>query len=421
MYASNNNAFLINNCEILENLSVLLEVTEDVATTDNGGWSFQLNCYPPPGEYCQTSNVNWMQYIVYVMDGELRYEIQYWAIGASTWPTGYQPQQGTTPWLPCWPNDYYLSGSFAGINGDTLPRQSQLQIALTTNGYGGVTKATFTYTDPDGNEHTAENDLPAVHPIDACTLNLVGPGGGGGSTFTQGLLNSRGIIYYTISSGALSVQNGGAGAACGEVGGWTAETSNMTYSDISGAPGSTVTQILQQPVDCSLNDLFGKTSTKLEPLRRVRDAQVARQPAGQWLTQLLDQHAADLAVFLGASDGDYQERVRRLLEQTARAAEAGKAIDSAAVDEGLRLVREAAADLPPSMSAARAPVETVLEAVRGRTLQDGLREASRTIRPSSRGKRGPCAGCSGCRCEELERRVSALEAEVARMTSSASG
>ena len=416
MYASNNNAFLINNCEYLENLSVLLEVTEDVATTDNGGWSFQLNCYPPPGQYCQTSNVNWMQYIVYVMDGELRYEIQYWAIGASTWPTGYTPVQGTSPWLPCWPNDYYLSGSFASIDGDTLPRQSQLQIALTTNRYGGVTRATFTYTDPDGNAHSAENDLPAVHPIDACTLNLVGPGGGKGSNFTQGLLNSRGIIYYTISSGQLSVQSGGAGAACGEVGGWTAETSNMTYSDISGAPGSTVTQILQQPVDCSLNDLFASDAEKLEPLRRVRDQQVAPHPAGQWLIELLDKHAADLSVLLTSRDSGFQERVRGLLERAARSAEAGEPIASAAVDEGLKTLREAAIDLPPSMAPARAAVETVLESVRGRTLQDGLRDASRTIRPTSRPQPGPCAGCGQCRCQELEERVAALEAAVARLT-----
>lgn len=415
MYASNNNAFLINNCEYLENLSVLLEVTEDVATTDGAGWSFQLNCYPPPGLYCQTSNVNWMQYIVYVLNGELRYEIQYWAIGASTWPTGYQPIPGTTPWLPCWPNDYYLSGSFASINGDTLPRQSQLQIALTTNRYGGVTKATFTYTDPDGNEHSTDNDLPAVHPIDACTLNLVGPGGGGGATFTQGLLNSRGIIYYTISSGQLAVQNGGAGAACGEVGGWTAETSNMTYSEISGAPGSTVTQILQQPVDCSLNDLFGQDSNRLEPLRRVRDQLVAPQVAGQWLIETLDRHAADLAVFLNSSDRRLQDRVRALLERAARAAEAGETFDSGAVDDGLQLLREASGELPASMAPARAAAETVLEAVRGRTLQDGLKEAGRTIRPTSQPKGGPCADCGQCRCKELEQRVSALEAEVARI------
>jgi hypothetical protein len=54
-YASNNNAVLIDGCDNLQNLSVLLEVTEDIATTDGSGWSLQLNCYAPPGAFCQTS------------------------------------------------------------------------------------------------------------------------------------------------------------------------------------------------------------------------------------------------------------------------------------------------------------------------------------------------------------------------------
>jgi hypothetical protein len=271
-YASNNNAILIDNCNNLENLSVLLEITEDVPTTDGSGWSFQLNCYPPPGQYCQTSQVNWMQYVVYVQNGNLTYEVQYWSYGSSTWPPGYTPQPNTTPWLPCWANDYFLSSSFASISGDTLPRQSSLQIALSTNDAGGVTKVQFIYTDPDGNAHPAEFDPPAVHPIVACELNLVGPGGSANANFTQGLTSSRGIIYYSVSSGQLSVQNGGAGSACGEVGVFTAETSNMTYSDISDAPGSTVTQTLQQPVDCAVNNLFAARPAHLGDMRQVQTA-----------------------------------------------------------------------------------------------------------------------------------------------------
>jgi hypothetical protein len=50
-YSSNNNAVLIDGCNNLQNLSVLLEVTEDISTTAGSGWSLQLNCYPPAGEY----------------------------------------------------------------------------------------------------------------------------------------------------------------------------------------------------------------------------------------------------------------------------------------------------------------------------------------------------------------------------------
>jgi hypothetical protein len=76
-----------------------------------------------------------------------------------------------------------------------------------------------------------------------------------------------------------SVQNGGPGAACGEQSFFTAETSNMSYSDINGAPASTVTQILQQPVSCAVNSLF---EAQLGEMRQIRDLNVAQYPAGQW-------------------------------------------------------------------------------------------------------------------------------------------
>jgi hypothetical protein len=49
-YASNNNAVLINSCNNLKNPSVLLEVTEDIATTTGSGWSLQLNSFPPAAQ-----------------------------------------------------------------------------------------------------------------------------------------------------------------------------------------------------------------------------------------------------------------------------------------------------------------------------------------------------------------------------------
>ena len=60
----------------------------------------------------------------------------------------------TSPWLPCWANDYYLSSPFASISGDTLPHESKLQIQLGTNS-SGVDNVTFSYTDPNGNVRIA--------------------------------------------------------------------------------------------------------------------------------------------------------------------------------------------------------------------------------------------------------------------------
>lgn len=380
-YASNNNAILIDNCNNLQNLTVLLEVTEDLATTNNGGWSLQLNCYAPPGQYCQTSQVNVLQYIVIVQGGILQYYIQYWAYGTSTWPSGYNPQPGTSPWLPCWAHDYGIAPTFAtGLSGDTLPRESTLQIALATNSDGGVTTATFTYTDPDDNVQTGVWKAPAVLPICAFQLNFVGPPGGT-ANFTQGLLNSRGIIYYTISSGELSVQSGGPGSACGEPGAGTAETSNMTYSDINGAPASTVTQILQQPIPCVIDSVYLTDPAHLGEMKQLRDTEVAKVPAGQWLLEVLDRHSADLALIVAANDVGLGRPARDLLTRAVQIAREGRVFDEAAIDEAMKVWEQVSCKLPPSMNGVGPAGATVLRSLRGRTFQEGLKEASRTIRP----------------------------------------
>ena len=345
--------------------------------------------------------------------GKLAYEIQYWAGGASTWPSGYAPQPNTTPWLPCWANDYYLSGPFATINGDTLPRESQLQIALATNRSGGVTKVTFTYTDPDGNAHSAEFDPPAVHPIVACELNFVGPGGGANANFTQGLTSSRGVIYYSVSSGQLSVQNGGPGAACGEAGFFTAETSNMTYSDISDAPASTVTQILQQPISCAVDSLFADDQSRLGQLQQIRDSHVAQHPAGQWLIELLDRHSADLAVLVAPDGGEVAPIARELLTEAAHTAREGRVFDETTVDRALELLGRASSMLPPSMNGAVQAGETLLRSLRGTTLEDGLKAASTTILPRLRAPKKPCDESA----QRLAERVADLEARVGRLES----
>jgi hypothetical protein len=380
-YASNNNAVLINGCSNLQNPSVLLEITEDIATTAGTGWSLQLNSFPPPGQYCQSSQMNWLQYIVIVQGGKLAYYIQYWSLGSSVWPPGYTPQNGTTPWLPCWAHDYGSAPYFANITGDTLPRQSQLQIQLNTNNSGGVVSVTFTYTDPDGNVNPATWQAPAVIPIAGFELNFVGAPGGN-ATFIQGITNSRGIIYYSVSSGQLSVQSGGPGSACGQYSGAvTGELSNMTYSDISGAPAGTVTQILQQPVPCAITSISQNDQTKIDNMKQIRDSTVAQHPAGQWLMEILDRHSADLAVLAEADKDNLVQTTRDLLAQAAQKAGTKAVFDDATVDNAQKLLAQISCKMPPSMNAVGAAGATVLESLRGRTLEDGLTEASKTILP----------------------------------------
>lgn len=244
-YPSNYNAVLFNDCNTLQNLEVLVEVGSDIATINNGGWSLQLNCYPPRGQYCQTSEVNWLQYIVIVQGGVLQYYIQYWSNGASLpWPSGYTPLPGTSPWLPCWAHDYGEAFTFATrLSGDKLPSGSLLQIALATDSNDGIETATFNYIDPDGVTQKGIFAAPVAIPINGFQLNFVGPPGGN-AIFTPSVPVA--LIRYSVSSGELSVVNYDAEPAC--VGVFiTGESSNLIYSDIIGAPGSTVTQTLLQP------------------------------------------------------------------------------------------------------------------------------------------------------------------------------
>ena len=384
-YASNNNAVLINGCKNLQNPSVLVEVTEAVATTTGSGWSLQLNSFPPSGQYCQKSQINWLQYIVIAQGGNLSYYIQYWALGTSTWPSGYTGQSGTTPWLPCWAHDYGIAPNFASITADTLPSRSTLQIQLNTNDAGGVVSVTFTYTDPSGTAHAATWTAPVVHPIVGFELNFVGAPGGN-ATFTQGLTNSRAIIYYSVSSGQLSVQSGGPGSACGEYSGAvTGELSNMTYSDINGAPGSTVTQILQQPVPCAITSI-AITGAESDKMKQIRDSTVAKYPAGQWLMEVLDNHSADLAVLLAADKGNLRQSARDILTQAAEIVSKKGVFDGAVVDNAQRLLAQIGCKMPPSMNGVAAAAATVLESLRGKTLEDGLAEASKTILPRSKAR-----------------------------------
>ena len=60
----------------------------------------------------------------------------------------------------------------------------------------------------------------------------------------------------------------------------TAETSNLTYSDIAGAPAGTVTQMLQQPVSCAIDNLFEEDKVPLGEMKQLRDLQIAKYRRG---------------------------------------------------------------------------------------------------------------------------------------------
>ncbi len=249
-----NNTNLVNGCQNLLNLTVALQVTEDLVTWGNKGFSLQLNSYPQPGQTCQGEPLDWFQYIIYVLDGQLSWEIQYWANAKSysdtmRWPPGYTPNPpNTSPWLPCISNDFMLT-SFGPAPSSQIPAGSVMQIQLTNDASGNVTQATFTVTDPKGHVSTGRYAFAPIAQfrIYGFQVDVVGPGGT--TTFTQG----AGTLSYSISPGALAVQTASTG--CGAPSQpTTAEQSNTLYGSVTPASGATVSQALSVPELLSYGD-----------------------------------------------------------------------------------------------------------------------------------------------------------------------
>jgi hypothetical protein len=245
--SSSNNAILVDSCQNLQNLTVTLNVTEDMVTVGNTGFSVQLNSYPQPGSTSQNQSINWFQYIIYVggpLNNQLGWEIQYWAVGATSyapgqlWPPGYTPNPpNTTPWLPVLSKDFQVQ-SFGPAPSNQILAGSVMQIQLTTDTSGNVTSAAFSVTDPSGNVSSTSFTFPtgATYPIYGFQLDIVGPGGLAPCTFTSG----AGTLTYSVSPGTLALQD--ASTACGGPQPGTGETSNVVYGDVTPAAGSTVSQ-----------------------------------------------------------------------------------------------------------------------------------------------------------------------------------
>ena len=62
----NNNAILFDRCKNLQNLTVTLQVTQDLITLGNNGFSLQLNCYPQTTPTVNGQPLKWIQYVIAV-------------------------------------------------------------------------------------------------------------------------------------------------------------------------------------------------------------------------------------------------------------------------------------------------------------------------------------------------------------------
>ena len=225
---SNSNYILYSNCNPLINLSVTIDVTEDIVSESASGpvigFGFQLNAYSPPSE---TSA--FQQYLTAVWStpsggGEFVGGIDNWPVSGANII-----------------NDFF---DLAPLPSTTLPAGYQLTISLENDQNGNVTGATYVVIDNSGSTlaNVTQNLLSIagvtsdfLAPIVAFELNFVGPINGESAVLSSG----AGTITYTASSVLTGLNQE---PVCTESGYFTAETANSFYSGLPSTSSNTFTQ-----------------------------------------------------------------------------------------------------------------------------------------------------------------------------------
>jgi hypothetical protein len=215
---SSNNSILFDKCNSLQNLTLSVQVTEDLITQGNNGFSLQLNCYPQPKSTHLGKPLFWAQYVIAVVNDSVEWGIQYWSTVKGE---GYSPSGNYS--------------SIASAPSNQLLKGAEMKIALSTDAKGNVTKAAFSITNPAGN-YTFDFPSSALIAIYGFQVNLVGPPSG---THTCKFTSAAGFLTYTVSPGTLAVQSSN---TCGGSQIPTGETSNAVYYPVLPSSGQTVGQ-----------------------------------------------------------------------------------------------------------------------------------------------------------------------------------
>ena len=220
---SNSNYILYSDCNPLIDVSVTIEVTEDMvwqsASGPTDGFGFQLNAYSPQADLCA-----WQQYVLFLSGAEL-------VGGIDNWPvTGNNLI-----------NDFF---NLAPLPSVTLPAGYVLQISLGNDDNGNVVSATYVVTDNLGNtQANITQDLLSLGgvtsadlaPITAFELNVVGPINSESAVLSSG----AGTITYAATSALTALSQE---PPCTETGYITAETANSFYSALPAAPSTLFNQ-----------------------------------------------------------------------------------------------------------------------------------------------------------------------------------
>ena len=279
----NVNYTLINGCRPVVGLSVSLEVTQDMmalvtggnVNNANGGFALQLNAAPPTSSSTASAGENgftWLQYGIIVEGGQALGFTQYW--NAEGINEHNQPV-------------------IVNLPSDTINAGSVLNIQLGNDAAGNVNSITYSVTDPSGNQSTlamplplysnpsyANNGQPALVPIEAFQVDVVGPIDWENSAFSSG----AGYLSYKASSGALTVQSS-ASQCPGVYEAWeqdgTGETSNTLYGDITPVTGAASVQ----PLSTSFAGALASTMDTGNGVLRLYHLFEAANPTSAYLGQ----------------------------------------------------------------------------------------------------------------------------------------
>jgi len=253
-FGSSSNYFIGCNGETLTNLTITINISEDIvplvsATKAKQPHSpllnFQINCYSGLGE-----NSVWQQYIFTLSatetGGKLTALIENWPSAAYAAIIG----TGSSDFIKSTYSDNLANNQpEALLDSPVLLKNSQLNVTLGTDGGGNVTSATFNAYDPAGNQlfqnlntiqifdlfkrppnkttppvKAGQND---VSPVVAVEVNIVG-----GNEGTTVLSSGAGTITYFAAQPLYSLTQAPDWVAYG---GGTYETANSVYSSLPSA------------------------------------------------------------------------------------------------------------------------------------------------------------------------------------------
>jgi hypothetical protein len=250
---SNSNYLLSSGCGNLADVSVTIDVIEDIVCSSNSpnqdpeacpggpfvhGFSWQLNCNSPMQE-----TDSFQQYVIGFDNQKIYGQINNWKTTSSQLIN--QSYDLTSP------------------PGGKIPRGYQLGIELYNDADGNITGVHFTVVDNNGNKVganivtlTSISGLTArdLAPIVAFQINLVGPGNSEGALLSSG----AGSITYLASS-PFSVMDSEPLPCVEAVS--TCETANSLYSAMSRGPSNFLTQTFSTTQPDAL---------KIRPGRKIR-------------------------------------------------------------------------------------------------------------------------------------------------------